>query len=191
VPLRERLQFPDWRMGAPSSPVFSARSATFGKLVQEGAFGRMHVEHLTVSCATSCGTQLAEAQSTRTVDSQQSDSRSLGPSTLGGHSVLVLSTQYVCTFKTCPILLFTPQAHSPSPNLMPTPSRLLLHLCFPPSKRGTSYHRSQRFSRGGTQYNEPSIPVDPDLTPIEPPDPDFGKKKENSWAVAWADKWRV
>jgi len=59
--------------------IFSARSATFdfpiylsllGKLVQEGAFGRMHVEHLTVSCATSCGTQLAEARSTRTVDSR-------------------------------------------------------------------------------------------------------------------------
>ena len=68
--------------------IFSARCATFdfpiylsllGKLVQEGAFGRMHVEHLTVSCATSCG------RSSVNMDSRlgHSDTRSLGPSTLG------------------------------------------------------------------------------------------------------------
>jgi hypothetical protein len=46
-------------------------------LFRKEHLGRMHVEHLTVSCATSCG------RSSVNMDSRHSDTRSLGPSTLG------------------------------------------------------------------------------------------------------------
>jgi hypothetical protein len=41
--------------------------------------------------------------------------------------------------------ILTPRAHSSSPDLTPTPSPTAASL--PPTQRGTSYHRSRRFSR--------------------------------------------
>jgi hypothetical protein len=53
-------------------PIFSARSATFdfllGRLAQEGAFGRMYVEHLTILCLVN-------------MDSRHSDTRTRGEPT--------------------------------------------------------------------------------------------------------------
>ncbi len=93
--------------------------------------------------------------------------------------------------------VFTLRAHTPSPDLTPTPS--LTAASLPPTQQSevllTTNPEDPHAVPNATYQSpfrcviEPPITVDLDLAPIEPPDPAAGNKEENSWAMAWAEEW--